>query len=227
MHQRTPFWKAALTIAAKDLRTELRSRQLLTAMGVFALLTTMVFYYTLESRPDVRAAALPGVLWVTVVFAGTQGVGRNLAQEYDRGTLDGLLLAPVNRAVFFYGKLVVVWLFSFVVASIASLALNFVFNTNLLRLDWWMILLLGTLGFAAISTFLGSMAIYARGRETTLPILILPIALPLIAAAVNASSAVLANRELGEWWNWLGLLAAINVVFLTLPVLLFDFIVEE
>ncbi|MCC7206550.1 MAG: heme exporter protein CcmB [Anaerolineae bacterium] len=227
MHQRTPFWKATLTIAAKDLRTELRSRQLLTAMGVFALLTTMVFYYTLESRPDVRAAALPGILWVTVVFAGTQGVGRNLAQEHDRGTLDGLLLAPVNRAVFFYGKLVVVWLFSFVVASIASLALNFVFNTNLLRLDWWLILLLGTLGFAAIGTFLGSMAIYARGRETTLPILILPIALPLIAAAVNASSAVLANRELGEWWNWLGLLAAIDVIFLSLPAVLFDFIVEE
>lgn len=227
MPQRTPFWKAALTIAAKDLRTEFRSRQLLAAMGVFALLTTMVFYYTLESRPDVRAAALPGVLWVTVVFAGTQGVGRNLAQEHDRGTLDGLLLAPVNRAVFFYGKLVVVWLFSFVVASISSLALNFVFNTNLLRLDWWVILLLGTLGFAAIGTFLGSMAIYARGRETTLPILILPVALPLIAASVNASSAVLANQEFSQWWNWLGLLAAINVIFLTLPVLLFDFIVEE
>jgi heme exporter protein B len=227
MHQRTAFWKATRAIAAKDLRTELRSRQLLAAMGVFALLTTMVFYYTLESRPDVRAAALPGVLWVTVVFAGTQGVGRNLAQEHDRGTLDGLLLAPVNRAVFFYGKLVVVWLFSFVVASISSLALNFVFNTNLLRLDWWLILLLGTLGFAAIGTFLGSMAIYARGRETTLPILILPIALPLIAASVNASSAVLANQEFSQWWNWLGLLAAINVIFLTLPVLLFDFIVEE
>jgi heme exporter protein B len=71
------------------------------------------------------------------------------------------------------------------------------------------------------------MAIYARGRETTLPILILPIALPLIAASVNASSAVLANQVFSQWWNWLGLLAAINVIFLTLPVLLFDFIVEE
>ena len=227
MRQRTTFLRAVAAIATKDLRAELRNRQLIAAMGLFGLLTTMVFYYTLESRPDVRLAALPAVLWVTVVFAGTQGVGRNLAQEHDRGTLDGLLLAPINRAALFYGKLVVAWLFAFTVAAVVSVALNFLFNTNLFRPAWWLVVLLGTLGFAAIGTLLGSMAVYARGRETTLPIIVLPIALPVIVAAVNASNAILTDRPFAELGSWLGLLAALDVVFLTLALILFDFIVEE
>jgi heme exporter protein B len=227
MRQRTTFLRAVVAIAAKDLRAELRNRQLIAAMGLFGLLTTMVFYYTLESRPDVRLAALPAVLWVTVVFAGTQGVGRNLAQEHDRGTLDGLLLAPINRAALFYGKLVVAWLFALTVAAVVSVALNFLFNTNLFRPVWWLVILLGTLGFAAIGTLLGSMAVYARGRETTLPIIVLPIALPVIVAAVNASNAILTDLPFAELGSWLGLLAALDVVFLTLALILFDFIVEE
>jgi heme exporter protein B len=227
MRQRTTFLRAVAAIAAKDLRAELRNRQLIAAMGLFGLLTTMVFYYTLESRPDVRLAALPAVLWVTVVFAGTQGVGRNLAQEHDRGTLDGLLLAPINRAALFYGKLVVAWLFAFTVAAVVSVALNFLFNTNLFRPAWWLVVLLGTLGFAAIGTLLGSMAVYARGRETTLPIIVLPIALPVSVAAVNASNAILTDLPFAELGSWLGLLAALDVVFLTLALILFDFIVEE
>jgi heme exporter protein B len=227
MRRRNAFFSAVLTIAAKDLRAELRSRQLIGAMGLFGLLTTMVFYYTLEGRPDVRTAALPAALWVTVIFAGTLGLGRNLAQEHDRGTLDGLLLAPIHRAALFYGKLIVGWLFTLIVASIATVALNFLFNVNLFQPGWWLILILGTLGFAAIGTLLGSMAVYARARETTLPIIVLPIALPIIIAAVNACNAILSDLPLGDWAAWLALLGAMDVVFLGLALVLFEFIVEE
>src|SRR5260221_13810146 len=115
---KTPFLRAVLAIAGKDLRAELRSRQLLAAMGLFALLATMTFYYTLESRPDVRAAALPAVLWATIVFAGTLGLNRSLAQEHDRGTLDALLLAPIDRAALFYGKLISTWIVSLAAAAL-------------------------------------------------------------------------------------------------------------
>src|SRR6266540_10470 len=106
MNNTTPFLRAVLIIAGKDLRAELRSRQLISAIALFALLATMVFYFTLESRPDVRTAALPAVLWVIIVFAGTLGLNRSLAQEHDRGSLDALLLAPIDRAALFYGKLI-------------------------------------------------------------------------------------------------------------------------
>ncbi len=95
---KTPFVKAALAIAWKDLRAELRSRQLISAMALFALLSTMVFYFTLASRPDIRIGALPAVLWATVVFAGTLGLNRSLAGEQDRGGFDGLL-ARADRSV--------------------------------------------------------------------------------------------------------------------------------
>jgi heme exporter protein B len=223
----TPFVRAVVIIAGKDLRAELRSRQLITAMALFALMATMVFYYTLESRPDVRLSALPAVLWVIVVFAGTLGLNRSLAQEFDKGSLDGLLLAPIDRAALFYGKLISTWLFSLVVALIVSLALSILFDANLFVPAWWLIIVLGTVGFAAVGTLLGSMAVQARGRETTFPILILPVVLPIVMAAVNASNAILADLPLSDWIIWPALLASCDVIFLVLALFLFDYIVEE
>ncbi len=227
MRRGTPFFKAVLAIAGKDLRAELRSRQLISAMGLFAVLATMVFYYTLESRPDVRRAALPAVLWVTIVFTGTLGLNRSLSQEYDRGSLDALMMAPIDRAALFYGKFISTAIFSLIVAAIVTIALNILFNINLFILEWWGIVVLGSVGFAAVGTLLGSMAIYARGRETTFPILILPVALPIIMAAVNASNAILAGQPLSEWALWPALLVSIDVLFLLLALVLFEFIVEE
>ncbi|MBO9309044.1 MAG: heme exporter protein CcmB [Chloroflexi bacterium] len=225
--RRTHFLRAVLAIARKDLRAEFRSRLLISAMGLFALLTVMIFYYTLESRPEARRATLPAALWVTVAFAGTLGIGRNLAAEHDRGTLDGLMLAPVPRAALYFGKLAVAWLFTLIVALVVTAALSIVFNVNLLRLGWLLIALLGTLGFAAIGTLLGSMAIYARSRETTLPILVLPVALPIITAAVNAAHGVLDDQPLSEWIPYPLLLASVDAAFLTLAYLLFDYVLEE
>ncbi len=225
--RRTPFLRAVIAIATKDLRTEFRSRLLISAMGLFAVLTVMVFYYTLESRPEARRGALPAALWVTVTFAGTLGIGRSLAAEHDRGTLDGLALAPVPRSALYFGKLAVAWLFTLIVAFVVTAALSIVFNTNLLRLGWLLIAVLGTLGFAAIGTLLGSMAVYARARETTLPILVLPVALPIVIASVNAAHGVLDNQPLSEWIAYPLLLASVSAVFLTLAYLLFDYVLEE
>jgi heme exporter protein B len=227
MKRTTPFLKAVLAIAAKDLRAELRSRQLISAMGLFALLATMAFYFTLESRPDVRVAALPAIMWVIVVFAGTLGLSRSLAQEHDRGSLDALLFAPIDRATLFFGKLISTWLFTMVVAAIVTLALTFLFNVGLFVPGWWLIIVLGTVGISAVGTLVGSMAIHARGRETTLPILVLPVALPIIMAAVSASNAILAGMPLSDWAVWIAILASSDLIFLGLALFLFEYVVEE
>ncbi|HRE48640.1 MAG TPA: heme exporter protein CcmB [Aggregatilineales bacterium] len=219
--------RAAWQIAAKDLRAEFRTRSLITAMSLFGVLTTMVFYYTFEARPDARRAAIPAVLWVTVVFASTVGIGRSLAQEADKGTLDGLLLSPIPRPALYFGKLITAWLFTGVVAAVVSLALLFLFNANLFHLGWWVMILIGTLGFAAVGTLLGSMAIYARTRETTLPIIVLPIALPVIIAAVNASSAIVEGLPFSSWASWAIMLASLDGLFLLAAYGLFAYIVEE
>jgi hypothetical protein len=89
----------------KDLAAELRSRELLSAMLVFALLVILIFNFALELEPGTRSAVTAGVLWVTFVFAGTLGLNRSLAVEKDRGCLDGLLLAPVDRSAIYFGKM--------------------------------------------------------------------------------------------------------------------------
>jgi heme exporter protein B len=227
LSRRVTFWRAVWTIARKDLRTELRSRQLVTAMGLFAVLATMIFYYTLEGRPDVRIAAVPAVLWVITVFAGTLGLNRGLSQEQARGTLDGLLLAPIDRAALFYGKLFSTWLFTLVVGALVSLAVAILFNLRVSVAPWLLILMLGTLGFSAVGTLLGSMATYAMGRETALPIIILPVTLPIIIAAVSASLAIIAGRDIAEWGGWLVVLASMDGLFMGAALLLFEYVVEE
>ncbi|HVO43423.1 MAG TPA: heme exporter protein CcmB [Aggregatilineales bacterium] len=224
---KTSLPRAIYAIVMKDLRAELRSRQVINATGLFALIATMVFYFTLSGRPDVRLAALPAVLWVIVVFAGTLGLARSLALEHDRGTLDGLLLAPIDRVALYYGKLLSTWLFSLIVSIIVSFALMILFNADLISAAWGVVLLFGTGGFAAVGTLIGTMTVGARGRETTLPILILPIALPIIMASVNASSAILTEQPFSDWNVWLLTLISVDLIYLGLAALLFGFVVEE
>src|SRR5688572_13056949 len=119
----TSFLRAVLTLLRRDLQAESRNRQIVTSMAMFAVLCAVIFYFTLESRPDVRLAALPSMVWVIVVFTSTLGISRSLAQEHDRGILDALLLAPIDRAVLFYGKLISTWLYSVVVAVLVTVVL--------------------------------------------------------------------------------------------------------
>ena len=223
----TQFGAAVVAVAWKDLRAEFRSRQLLSAMALFGVLAVMIFYFTLDGLRSAQQAALPAILWVIVVFAGTLGLSRSLAAEHDSGTLDALLLAPVPRAALFYGKLIGTWLFQIVVAVVVAFALSILFNANLFEPGLALAVLVGTIGFATVGTLLGSMAVYANGRETTLPILILPVALPIIISAVRVTSDILSGQPASEWLPWLAFLASIDAVFLVLAFVLFDVIVEE
>jgi len=221
------FFNAVAAIAWKDLRAEFRSRQLISAMAFFALLAVLIFYFTLDAQREAQLLALPSILWVIVVFAGTLGLNRSLAAEHDSGSLDALLLAPIPRASLFYGKLIGTWLFTLIVAIVAMFMLSLLFNAALFLPQFWLVLLLGTIGFATIGTLLGSIAVQASGRETTLPILIVPVTLPIVMSAVRATTAILSNAPLVDWLPWLITLASIDALFLALAFVLFDFIVEE
>lgn len=220
------FLRAVIAIVARDVRAESRSRQVTTAMALFAVLCTTVFYFTLDSRPDVRVAALPAILWVIVIFTSTLGISRSLAQEHDKGILDALLLAPIDRAALFYGKFLTTWLYAMVVSVLVTLALAFLFNIGFPP-AWWLIVALGTVGLAAVGTLLGSMAIHTQGRETTLPIIILPVALPILMASVSASALILDGRPFADWATWPALLFITDVLFVALPLVLFEYVVEE
>jgi heme exporter protein B len=216
-----------LAVAWKDLRIELRSRETVSAMLVFALLAVMLFSFALEFDRVGREAAAAGVLWVTLVFAGTLGLGRSLGREKDEGTLDGLLLAPSDRSALYFGKLIGSFLFMSVVALMLVPVLALLFDSPFIQPLIIGVVLMGILGYAGVGVLVASMAAYTRGREVLLPVLLLPIALSILIPAVRATRGLLEGQPLSEIMVWINLLGAAGAIYILLAYLLFDYVVEE
>lgn len=219
--------RSIAAIVWKDLAAELRSRELLSAMLVFALLVILIFNFALELDVNVRSTVTAGVLWVTFAFAGTLGLNRSMAMEKDRGCLDGLLLAPVDRSAIYFGKAIGNLVFMLVVEVIVLPVYSVLYNVNLFKPGLLLVILLGSVGYVAVGTLLSSMAVQSRARDMLLPILLFPLVLPVIIAAVRASSNFLSGLPMTEIWPYLNLLIAYDIIFIAVSFMVFDSVVEE
>jgi heme exporter protein B len=221
------YLKAIGAIIWKDLAAELRSRELISAMLVFALLVVLIFNFAIELLPNLRLTITPGVLWVTFSFAGTLGLNRSMSIEKDRGCLDGLLLAPVDRSAIYFGKAISNLVFMLIVEAIVLPVYSILYNTNLLDGGLLLVILLGSIGYVAVGTLLSSMAVQTRTRDVLLPIMLFPVILPVLLAAVKASGGFLQHLEMQSILPWLNILIVYDVVFTAVSFMVFDFIVEE
>lgn len=221
------FTRTISAIVWKDLAAELRSRELLSSMLVFALLVILIFNFALELDAKTRANVTSGVLWVTFAFAGTLGLNRSMATEKDRGCLDGLLLAPVDRSAIYFGKALGNLIFMLIVEAIVLPVYSVLYNTNLFQPGLLLIIILGSIGYVAVGTLLSSMAVQTRTRDVLLPILLFPVVIPVLIASVKASSGFLQGVELVEIMPWINLLIVYDVVFTAVAFMAFDYVVEE
>lgn len=221
------FGRALGAIVWKDIAAELRSRELLSAMLVFALLVILIFNFALELDAKTRANVTSGVLWVTFAFAGTLGLNRSMAMEKDRGCLDGLLLAPVERSAIYFGKAVGNLVFMLIVEVIVIPVYSVLYNVNLFRTGLLLVILLGSIGYVAVGTLLSTMAVQTRTRDVLLPILLFPVVIPVFIASVKASSGFLQSLEMAEIWPWLNLLIVFDIIFIAIAYMVFDYVVEE
>lgn len=221
------FLGATLAVVWKDLAAEFRSRELFSAMLVFSLLVILIFNFALELDIKTRRSVTSGVLWVTFAFAGTLGLNRSMAVEKDRGCLDGLLLAPVDRAAIYFGKVISNLAFMLIVEAIVLPVYSFLYNINLFNPGLLSVILLGSIGYTAVGTLLASMAIQTRTRDVLLPILLFPVAIPVLIAAVKASGGFLAGDDFASTLPWMNLLIAYDVIFIAVAFMLFDYVVEE
>jgi heme exporter protein B len=227
-HNSSPtFLKSIGAIVWKDLAAELRSRELLSAMLVFALLVILIFNFAIELQPSLRSTITPGVLWVTFAFAGTLGLNRSMAVEKDRGCLDGLLLAPVDRSAIYFGKALSNLAFMLIVAIVVLPIYSVLYNVNLFNPGILLVILLGSTGYVAVGTLLSSMAVQTRTRDVLLPVLLFPVIVPVLLAAVKASGGFLQNLPMEQIWPWLNILIAYDLIFIAVAFMVFDFIVEE
>ncbi|MFQ5942474.1 MAG: heme exporter protein CcmB [Anaerolineales bacterium] len=221
------YLRAVGAIVWKDIAAELRSRELLGSMLVFALLVILIFNFALELDLRVRQTVTSGVLWVTFAFAGTLGLNRSMAIEKDRGCLDGLLLVPVDRSALYFGKVLSNLIFMIIVEAIILPLYSLLYNVNLFQPGLVGVILLGSIGYVVVGTLLSAMAVQARTRDVLLPILLFPVVLPVLVAAVKATTGILQGLPFEDYQAWLSLLIAYDVIFLGLAIVSFDYVVEE
>ena len=221
------FIKAVSAVVWKDLQAELRSRELFSAMLVFSLLIILIFNFALELDIKTRQSVTSGVLWATFAFAGTLGLNRSMAIEKDRGCLDGLLLAPVDRSAIYFGKVISNLAFMLIVEIIVLPVYSILYNINLFQPGLLLVILLGSIGYVGVGTLLAAMSVQTRTRDILLPILLFPVVIPVLLAAVKASSGFLEGLEFSEILSPLSLLIAYDVIFISVAFMVFDSVVEE
>jgi heme exporter protein B len=222
------FVSQTLAIAGKDLRLELRSRDRLLSMLVFAVLVAVVFSFAID--PAVRAGTVAGaMLWVMVLFTGMLGLGRSFALEREQEAMTGILLAPVDRGAIFLGK----FLSNLVLLSVVELvafpifALFFRLPMGRVAGGLALVVVLASVGFMALGTLFSAMAAGTRMGETLLPVLLLPLLVPVVIFAAGATQRLLAGRPMTEIAGNLKMLLAFDVVFLVVCTLAFGAVMEE
>jgi heme exporter protein B len=220
----TPFLKASWTIIRKDLRAELRTRELMNSMLLFAMLSIFIFSFALELDRTARQEAVTGVLWVTVIYASILGLNRSLVTEKENGSLDAMMIAPVSRVAIYAGKLVGNFLFTLVIGVVLLPLMTVLYTISVLHLEIVLLLALGILALSAVGTLLATMTVQTRARETLLPIAMMPTAIPVLMVVVNASLDVLNGVSRG---NWLLTLVLIDVVYITAGSILFEYVIED
>jgi len=221
------YLQAILAIAHKDLAAEIRSRELVSAMLVFSLLVVLIFNFALDLDKSARENVAAGVLWVTFTFAGTLGLNRTFAAEKDRGSLDGLLLAPVDRTAIYFGKLISTMTFMLLVEIVVLPVFTILYGISLFNLPLFGVILLGTFGYGGVGTLLACMAAQTRTRDVMLPILLFPVTVPVMLSAVRASTGILLNAEWSDILTWINILVVYDVIFVAVAVMVFDYLIEE
>ena len=230
------FLRTALLIARKDLLVEVRSRELIYTTLCFALSVVIVFAFALvrPDRPPLDDTpvedAQAGILWIAVAFSGTLALSRAFDRERQSETLRALLLAPAERAAIYLGKLLALLALILAVEIVLVPAIGLLFQAPIARAPWLLAALLvtGTIGFAAVGTLFAAMLVRAQSRDVLLPILLYPIAVPVIIAGVRGTAAIFAAEpDFAVAQGWLSMLIFFDAVFVTLALWTFGPVMSE
>jgi heme exporter protein B len=228
------YWSAVAAIVQKDIRSELRTKEMVASMFVFAVLVLVIFNFTLSLDGETTLALAPGILWVAFVFAGSLGLNRSFASERENRSILGLMLAPVDRSALYFGKLISNVIFMLVAEGFLLPLFMVFFNLNLLaELEpsafalFLLVVVVGTLGYAAVGTTLAAIAANTTMREVLLPVLLFPVAVPVVIGAAESTRLIFQPHPFFGPGSWIRLLVGFAVVFVVVSWLTFEYVLEE
>jgi heme exporter protein B len=221
--------RAAWMLLRKDLQIELRTGEVVVTTGLFATLVTLLASISFFVDEASARLVAPGVLWVTIAFAGVLAMSRSWARERDNDAFRGLLLSPVPRAAIYLGKLLGTLVFLAIVESVVVLQVALLFNLDLLPVLGPLCLLLGlgTLGFAAAGTLFAAMGVRTSARDLVLAVAVFPVIAPALLCGVVGTRELLTGAPMHEIWQWIKILVAFDITFLTAGVLVFEPLVSD
>ena len=221
------FWNKVLTLAWKDVLSELRSREIISSVLVFAMLVILIYIFAFGADYEKLAGVAPGLLWTTFVFAGMLSLNRAFIPEKEQGCLEGLMVCPVSREVIYVGKALSSMLFMLIIEAISLVAFAMLLNLPVLTFPVAVITLVTTIGFVAVGTIFSALSVNTKAREMVLPILFLPVVIPIIIGAVKATGLALSGGTWGDYSSWFQIIVAFDVIFLVVSFLTFDFVIVE
>jgi len=237
LHPRTSgkslSWRQFKAILRKDIVMELRTKEMVTSMGIYSLLTMVIYQVALSQAGtafDPRNIAA-GLLWLAFVFTSMLGLNRSLVHEKDQGCLEALLLSPVDRPVIFFAKMTgnLIFLLIVQVLTIPIFAFLFLQHASYAGELWKIPLALlgGALGIAGVGTLLATMSVNTKGKDFVLAVLFVPLMYPLLLACVSATSAAVLGGDgaTQQFWNAMGLVLAYDLIMIAAAYALYEFVI--
>ncbi len=213
----------------KDILSEYRSREVVITMVAFALLVIVIFNFAFEVGERWKASVGSGILWTAILFSSVLGMNRTFAMEKEGECIQGILLSPADRSAVFLGKMAGVLVFLLIVeaVSLPVFAVLYDFPLDGMFLGLGPTLLLASLGLASVGTLFAAVAVNTKAREVMLPILLFPVAIPVIIGATGATTGILGGEGHAEQAVWYRLLGVYDMIFLVISIWVVDYVLEE
>ena len=200
------FFNVIRWIVWKDLVTELRSRETISSMVFFALIVILIFSFSFSMDQQAEREVIAGIIWVAFAFTGIIGLGKSFSAELQNDCIEALQMVPESKGAIYLGKVAANFLFMFVVE---------------------ILLFLATVGLSAVGTLFSALTVQIRAREVMLPILLLPLVVPVMIAAVEATKGALNGDPVSMYRQWLELLTIFDVIFSVVSFWMFEFVMDN
>ncbi|MEX2263619.1 MAG: heme exporter protein CcmB [Bryobacteraceae bacterium] len=223
--RRLNFLRQTFTVAAKDLRAEIRTKEAINASLAFALVILLLFSFAFDPTEDETRAMAGGLLWIVFAFAGALILNRTFARELGNDCLDALVASPISGAALFLGKALAGFVLLLAVECLCLPVFGIFYNVRWTRQLGWLalILVLATWGLTVIGTVFSALTVNLRLRELMLPTLVYPILVPALLPAIQLTAHVIAGEPVtGDMLAGLRLLVAFDIIFTSLALALLD-----
>jgi len=223
------FFSAIQWLVWKDLLSEMRSRENISSMFFFALIVILIFSFSFSMDQQTARELMPGIMWVAFVFTSIIGLGKSFTAELQNDCLENLQMNPIPRGAIYLGKLASNLLFMLIVEMILFPLFVIFFNLDVFEKIplFVLVLVTGTVGVSAVGTLFSAMTVQIRAREVMLPILLLPLIVPVMIGAVEATGGVLRGDPFSLYRQWIELLIIFDVIFTIVSFWVFDFILDH